>query len=119
MTTNTDNRLGLSFLDGKKERHEGAPWFVLISDDGRRRNEVVKTWQPGNEGKQYGRWMCRVDLGIFENGLSGPGDTYIWDVIRNASHLVEVDGREPTTEELAEWAQFVSDYTNTVPKPDF
>ena len=57
-----------------------------------------------NHTKAYASWFCGVDLGIFgpvgEN--FGYGDTYVADVI---GELVEVDGREPTDQEIREWAE--------------
>ena len=98
-------RFGLSWLTGKMERFKGAPWMRLESADGTWEARVIKTWQPGNEGQAFARWMMGT-LSPHTGGSEEFGDGYILDVLTTTPYLVEVDGHTPTREEKIEWVQF-------------
>jgi hypothetical protein len=61
--------------------------------------KVLKSWQ-NDDNKPYARWFVAVRSPM-TYGSFDMGDTYVRDIVLNA-HLIEVDGREPTVEELDE-----------------
>lgn len=101
------DKFGLSWLTNRKERWKDSPHMRLESLDKTWKSRVVKTWQPGNEGKLYARWMMAIES-PHTYGSEDLGDTYITDVLLATSVLVEVDGRKPTNDEQLEWAEFRS-----------
>lgn len=88
----------LSFM-GRKQRtlDKDHPYAVFQSGDWTW--QVYKSWQV-HDDKPYARWFCRV-VTPMTGELGDLGDVYVTDVIRYGQ-LVEVDGREPTNDELKE-----------------
>lgn len=85
---------------GKKTRPVENPYLVFQDARAGWTWKVLKAWQNDN-AKPYARWFTAVSSPHTWGGYD-MGDTYVADVVLYG-RLVEVDGREPTAEELA-WA---------------
>lgn len=97
--------IGLSFLDSRKES-----WDIphAVFQGGGWTWKILKTWQPGNEGKKHARWMCAVSSPFLPAGMEDYGDVYVADIAHALAVLVEVGGKIPTREQEQEWADLAA-----------
>ncbi len=86
---------------GKKARDRGNPYAVFTGTmfGGLATFSVLKKYRNDDAG-EYSAWFI-VAVTVATGELGDMGDTYVRDVVLYLD-LTEVDGREPTDEELAE-----------------
>ena len=99
-------KFGLSWLDNKREKYKGAPHMRLENEDATWKSRVIKTWQPGNEGKENARWLMAIES-PHTYGSEDMGDTYVEEVLLGTGYLVEINGKPPTDEQIGEWLTFI------------
>ena len=99
-------KMGLSFLDDKTEVWN-APYHAVFQASDPNRGPlawfwgVIRSWQPGNEGKEAGRWLTYA----YGDAVPFPeaGDTWVRDIlVTGHARLVSVRDRKPNMDELAE-----------------
>lgn len=101
-TSNPSSLKKMSIFTNRKMRDlKTEPAWIKVTDNtyGGTTYEIMKNNQ-ADTLKQYASCMLRA-ISPYTGTMGDMGDTY-WAQVYHGT-LVEVDGREPTTEELAEW----------------
>jgi len=96
----------LSWIKDKKTAPMEQPW-CKIEDPIRRWSWWIYKRYSNDQTAEFSRWFLGADLGM-TYGMRELGDTYVAEVVATGSHLAEVDGREPTDDEILEYADFRS-----------
>ena len=101
MTTTTKKGAkvaALTFVEKKARPIGGTAYAVVIGGNGWK-YEVLKRYAK-DDAADYARWFVNV-----HGFATEAGDTYVSDIVSIAATLTEVDGREPTDDEQAEWTE--------------
>ena len=100
---------GLSWITDKKARFKGVPWLKVkgpVMHGEVMNRELIKIYNK-DLTEQYARGMVRAWMGddvehTDAHAMVDYGDEYIANIMQG--ELVEVMGREPTAEEMTEFA---------------
>ena len=119
------DKLGLSFLTSRKERkvYSGEDAWFTFEWEHQLLNETVtshvaKSWQPGNELKEYARWMVATPTSANYDSM-GARDAYVRDMLATPyRELLTVDGEPATDEQKTEFELFAMAVSRT-PAPSF